>query len=223
MDKSISGAHCAYCPRDKACKQEGAPAPADCPTEHRPALRQQSMAAYAADEYREFFLQSLRQVADGYAVGADHQPFPVKTRLQELVEFCRRMGYRKLGLAFCTALEGAARKLAQRLESEGFTVVSVICKVGGIEKSEVGLEEDAKIVSLRREISCNPLEQAYILNEAKTDFNIVFGLCLGHDSLFLKASDALCTVFVVKDRVLGHNPLQALNDDAHSHPRGKKP
>jgi len=36
------------------------------------------------------------------------------------------------------------------------------------------------------------------------------GLCVGHDSLFLKHSKALVTVLVNKDRVLGHNPVAAL-------------
>jgi uncharacterized metal-binding protein len=57
---------------------------------------------------------------------------------------------------------------------------------------------------------CNPVAQAYVLNEAKTDFNVVMGLCVGHDSLFLKHSDALCTVLAAKDRLLGHNPLAAI-------------
>jgi len=57
---------------------------------------------------------------------------------------------------------------------------------------------------------CNPIGQALVLNEAKTEFNILMGLCVGHDSLFLKNSDAPVTVFAVKDRVLGHNPLAAI-------------
>jgi uncharacterized metal-binding protein len=36
------------------------------------------------------------------------------------------------------------------------------------------------------------------------------GLCVGHDSLFLKYSNALCTVLAAKDRLLGHNPLAAI-------------
>ena len=36
------------------------------------------------------------------------------------------------------------------------------------------------------------------------------GLCIGHDTLFLKYSAVPTTVLVVKDRVLGHNPVQAL-------------
>ena len=35
-------------------------------------------------------------------------------------------------------------------------------------------------------------------------------MCIGHDSLFFKYAKGLTTVLVAKDRVLGHNPLPAL-------------
>lgn len=57
---------------------------------------------------------------------------------------------------------------------------------------------------------CNPVLQAKILNEQKTDFNVMIGLCVGHDSLFLKHVEAPTTVLIVKDRVLVHNPAAAL-------------
>ena len=57
---------------------------------------------------------------------------------------------------------------------------------------------------------CNPVLQAKILNDEKTDLNIMLGLCVDHDSLFLKCSDALCTVLAAKDRLLGRNPLAAI-------------
>ena len=57
---------------------------------------------------------------------------------------------------------------------------------------------------------CNPIMQAEVLNKEGTDLNIVIGLCVGHDSLFYKHSDALCTTLVTKDRVLAHNPVAAL-------------
>lgn len=57
---------------------------------------------------------------------------------------------------------------------------------------------------------CNPIMQAKVLAEQGTDFNIVIGLCVGHDTLFLKHSEAPTTVMIVKDRVLGHNPVMAL-------------
>ena len=58
--------------------------------------------------------------------------------------------------------------------------------------------------------SCNPILQAKMLNAQQTDMNIVMGLCVGHDSLFYKYADAPTTTLVVKDRVLGHNPVAAL-------------
>ena len=52
--------------------------------------------------------------------------------------------------------------------------------------------------------------RALILNEEKCDFNLMLGLCVGHDSLFLKYIEGPVTVVAVKDRLLGHAPLNAL-------------
>jgi uncharacterized metal-binding protein len=49
----------------------------------------------------------------------------------------------------------------------------------------------------------------------------LIGLCVGHDSLFFKHSDAPVTVLVAKDRVLGHNPVAALYT-SHSYYRRLK-
>ncbi|MBO5975907.1 MAG: DUF1847 domain-containing protein, partial [Oscillospiraceae bacterium] len=57
---------------------------------------------------------------------------------------------------------------------------------------------------------CNPIAQAELLNDFETEFNIVLGLCVGHDSLFLKHANALSTVLVAKDRVMAHNPCGAI-------------
>ena len=57
---------------------------------------------------------------------------------------------------------------------------------------------------------CNPIAQALLLNEQHTQFNLALGLCVGHDALFCKYSDALVTTLAAKDRVLGHNPLAAV-------------
>ena len=40
--------------------------------------------------------------------------------------------------------------------------------------------------------------------------NILVGLCVGHDMLFTKHSKAPVTTFIVKDRVLAHNPAGAI-------------
>jgi len=52
--------------------------------------------------------------------------------------------------------------------------------------------------------------QAKLLNRARTDMNIIVGLCVGHDMLFSKYSAAPVTTLVVKDRVTGHNPVSVL-------------
>ena len=47
----------------------------------------------------------------------------------------------------------------------------------------------------------------------------MMGLCVGHDSLFYKYSEAITTTLVTKDRVLVHNPAAALYaaDGYYSH------
>ena len=119
--------------------------------------------------------------------------------------FSRKMGYRKLGLAFCAALSGEAAKLSQILENY-FEIATVNCKVCGVPKAEMGAMESDKVGS----ISCNPIEQAEVLNAAKTDLNLLLGLCVGHDALFIKYSQAPVVPVAAKDRVIAHNPLGAL-------------
>jgi uncharacterized metal-binding protein len=57
------------------------------------------------------------------------------------------------------------------------------------------------------EAMCNPVLQAELMNRAGVDFNLMLGLCVGHDSLALKHLEAPVTVVGVKDRLLGNNPL----------------
>ena len=130
------------------------------------------------------------------------------TRVEEVVEFSKRMGFRKIGIATCVGLIDESRVLARILRKNGFEVYSVVCKVGSFRKTEVGVPEED--ITRTGEIMCNPIMQAEILNQYVTDFNVVMGLCVGHDSLFYKYSQALVTTLVAKDRVLAHNPAGAL-------------
>ena len=54
------------------------------------------------------------------------------------------------------------------------------------------------------------LGQAQLLNDAKTELNVICGLCVGHDAIFAKASVAPVTTLIAKDRVLAHNPVGAI-------------
>jgi uncharacterized metal-binding protein len=128
------------------------------------------------------------------------------TRLEELTAFAAKMGYKHLGVAFCVGMSDEAEILHEILAGH-FQVSSVCCKVCGIEKERFDL---TKIDKERTEAMCNPIGQATVLNNEKTDLNIIFGLCIGHDILFTRHSEAPVTTLVVKDRVLAHNPIGAV-------------
>ena len=133
------------------------------------------------------------------------------TRVQETVEFIKRYGAKKVGIATCVGLLNEAGIFAKILRAHGIEYYSVGCKIGAVEKSEIGIpKENTLTKGAKYESMCNPIMQAKILNREKTDLNILIGLCVGHDSLFIRHSEAPVTVLIVKDRVTGHNPAVAL-------------
>ena len=209
-------AHCARCkiPRNKrVCLiKEGGKGPAFCPTLNYRDLILQVTQAYQAPDLKNFARLASVQEAECYA---DRKPGnyviqPTKCRVQETVEFAQKLGFKKLGIAFCGGLQKEAGLLSDVLESHGFELASVGCNAGGVPKENIGITENEKIRIGSYETMCNPLLQAEILNRENTELNIVLGLCVGHDSLFLKRANAFCTVLAAKDRVTGHNPIAAL-------------
>ena len=130
-----------------------------------------------------------------------------KTRVEETIEFAKRIGAKKIGIATCVGLIRETRILARLLREHGFEVYGVGCKAGTVRKVDIGIPEKCENTGVN---ICNPILQAKLLNKEKTDLNIVMGLCVGHDSLFYKYSEAVTTTLVVKDRVLVHNPAAAL-------------
>lgn len=128
------------------------------------------------------------------------------TRLEETVEFCKFMGYKKIGMAFCIGLNQEAI-LIEEYFSKFLEVESVCCKVCGIDKEKLGLEQIKEGV---RETMCNPLMQAKLLADKEVEFCVSVGLCVGHDALFNSACTVPVTCLVAKDRVLAHNPLGAI-------------
>ena len=108
------------------------------------------------------------------------------------------------------SLAGEAKAVDKFYGGKGFEVVSVACKAGRTPKEAIGLNDDQKIFPNTVESMCNPIFQAEIVNNEKVEFNILMGLCVGHDSLVIKYLDAPVTVLAVKDRLMGHNPLAAV-------------
>jgi uncharacterized metal-binding protein len=132
-------------------------------------------------------------------------------RVEETLEFIKRQRYGLVGIATCVGLLGEARIFSKLMRERGINHYAVGCKIGAVDKVRIGIDPKLKINGgCGHESICNPIMQAKILNEKKTDFNVMMGLCVGHDSLFLKFADAPTTVLVVKDRVMAHNPVGAL-------------
>ncbi len=196
---------CAYCPPTvRACRagESEAKGPGFCPSKMMATPLEDAWRRYDDPFERRVAQASARVEADGYCVW---------TRVEEVCRFAKAMEFSKIGIATCISFVDQARTMSAILESHGFEVASVACKTGGVAKERIGLEDREKIRPGGHESMCNPIAQAALLNEAGCQFNLVLGLCVGHDSLFFRHSEGLVTTVVAKDRVLAHNPVGALN------------
>lgn len=131
-----------------------------------------------------------------------------KTRLEEVVELIRRMEVKRVGVAFCIGLSKEAEALVGVLtDKTDAEIHSICCKCGGISKEGLKLP---RIDEGRYEAICNSFGQALLLNRAGCELNVSVGLCVGHDAVFSKLSEAPVVTFIAKDRVTGHNPAVTL-------------
>ncbi len=163
-----------------------------------------------AEAKQEYFSEDNQRLALT-AAEIEGQFYGKYTRVQETIEFIKRYGAKKVGIATCVGLLNEANIFASLLKKHNIDFYAVGCKIGAIEKSEIGIPvENTLTKGEKYESMCNPIMQAKILNAQKTDLNIMIGLCVGHDALFLKYVDAPTTVLIVKDRVTGHNPAVPL-------------
>lgn len=200
---SRQGPVCATC-RIEACNAEpGAKTPPGfCPMVTEPQLLDEVEQIFTHDAgLRRMAVESARTEAAGYGRA---------TRVEEIMDFARRMGWVHLGIAHCIGLMKEAEVARRIFSAGGFQVSTVCCKTGSMDKEGVGLLDAEKVHPGEYEVLCNPVGQAALLAKAGTQFNVVIGLCVGHDSMFFMHSKAPVTVLVAKDRVLAHNPAAAL-------------
>lgn len=189
---------CVDC-RAGSCNKKDAPFPEFCLTVN---LQEEVLA----DAMKQYELEENRRIAVAAAeVEADN--YCKMTRLEETIEFAKKIGAKKIGIATCLGLLTESGIAAKILRSHGFEVYGAACKSGTQKKETIGIPKRCDAVG---ENMCNPILQAKRLNAEGTDLNILIGLCVGHDSLFYKHSDAPVTTLVAKDRVLAHNTVGAL-------------
>lgn len=190
--------------------------PTFCPTEQVDAQQlEEATRLYQTDEE----LGRLARIS----AGIEGEFYGKFTRVEETIEFIKRMGYEKVGIASCVGLLSETRTFVKILRAHNIQSHTVGCKLGAVDKEDIGIPASDKLNGgCGHESMCNPVLQAKALEGEGTDFNIVIGLCVGHDTLFLKYSHAPTTVMIVKDRVLAHNPAAALYTANGMYSRFKK-
>lgn len=186
--------------------------PANCPASEHAALIKESFDLCRGDgEDAKIAMVATKVEGLCYESGPGGDAINARwTRVEDTIAFAKMMGYRKIGIASCIGLLDEAGRLADILKAQDLEPLSVCCKTGSIDKIELGIEDKYKVRPSTFEPVCNPIAQARLLNTAGTDMNIIAGLCVGHDILFTKYSEAPVTTLIVKDRVTGHNPAAVL-------------
>jgi uncharacterized metal-binding protein len=133
---------------------------------------EETVALYQNDDEDKLWMQASEKVkAD---IGFDI------TRIESIIGFARYIGAKKIGVVSCSTTLQEAAAFCRIMEAKGFSYTSVICKVGGREKDEIGIP--GKQTAGRFRAMCNPILQAKFLEKEKTDLNVMMGLCVGHDT-----------------------------------------
>jgi uncharacterized metal-binding protein len=207
-----SGAYCRSMPLEEINKDI---LPEYCPMKTSEETIKSVIGKFGLNDVKRIYLPATITEKEAYELIRGVR-MAVRPRIKELIEFGKLIHAKKIGVAFCAGMRDEAKRIVELLERTGFVVASVLCKCGGIDKTRLQVAKEYKIGDpLKFEAGCNPVLQAELLNKAETDINVIVGLCLGHDMLFAMNSKAPVTTLIVKDRLLGHNPVIALYSNYH--------
>jgi len=127
-------------------------------------------------------------------------------RIKEALLLCQELQLSKIGFGACTAMEWEFGYIKKLFAEAGFKVFAASCQIGRVSAEYRGVPEVNECIRS----ACNPIGQAKVLNSIGTELNFILGLCMGHDILFTKYSEAPVSTLIVKDRVTGNNPAAAL-------------
>ena len=190
------------------------------PPPYCPANIQKEVCEEALAKYHDKTLEFAHNVAlienSCYSLDPDTKSavLPMITmhpRAEEIIMLAKLSGYKKLGLAFGIELQQEAKLYTDILENNGFEVVSVCSKVGGIPKDKIGVQKDEKLHGPdSKETMSSGLIMAELLNSESTDMNIMMGLEVGQDALFYRYAKAFTIPFVVMDRIYGGATMEGV-------------
>jgi uncharacterized metal-binding protein len=199
------------------------PRPGACPGATDGELAAAALAAYEGDGADARLARAAAR-CEGRAYAKEEGAVHARwTRVEDTIALAKEMGWRRVGIASCVGLLEETSRLAEVLRAQGLEPLPVCCKVGSVDKTELGLAEEEKVRPGTFEPLCNPVAQAEILNRLGSDVNVIMGLCVGHDMLFTSHARAPTTTLVAKDRVTGHHPAAPLHASAFYYRRLTKP
>lgn len=170
MESNLSCMNCSVAACEYPERQKPGFCSQDCATD---TLHDEALRLYALPE-NHAIMQAAVKVTEDTANS---------TRVQDTIKFARLIGAERIGIATCTIMLRETRILARLLSEAGFHVEAIGCKVDSNRRTDLDLEP---LESGEGPVLCNPIMQALLLNEAKTDLNVLMGLCVGHDALFCK-------------------------------------
>jgi uncharacterized metal-binding protein len=130
------------------------------------------------------------------------------TRLRELAEFSRLLGVTRLGIGHAPDMVWEGQRVATFLR-----------------------RFDLDPILPPQTESCDPLGQADFFQRKETELNVVAGMHVVGEALFLKRSHVPAVVLLARDARLHHNPAAAIytsrsysQDELHGHwPRADRP
>ena len=108
--------------------------PSNCPSKRADSYPQ-FMGEYQKEENVGLTLESALVEKEGYCRW---------NRVREVIELSRRMGYKKIGVAFCVGLKKEAKIFCKILRERGFDVEAVSCKNGAYDKTDLDIPEEGK-------------------------------------------------------------------------------
>ncbi len=184
-------------------------APSWCPMKVKAAVIKAAM-----EKYTEENLKIARAAAEVESEAYLREPWglkPYHTRILEIINFARKMGYKKIGIACCFSCAWDAGVLANMFINRDFEVLVRFCKVYEVQNTKfLGLKEEETLVAGGYHSMCNPITQVDVLADSGCEMIVTFGECTGHDALAGKFSKVPFITLGVKDRVLAHDPVVAL-------------
>jgi uncharacterized metal-binding protein len=117
------------------------------------------------------------------------------TRLREISEFATRMEYERVGIGYCPDMAREAVLAATYFRDQILDVRLPPQKLG-----------------------CDPLGQARMFAQEGTQLNIIAGMCVPHEAIFIRTAQAPVTSLVARDERFSHNPAASLyTADSYAH------